>query len=147
MNKTLPDKWVRKAVYDAINDIVVDDFVIPCYDTHVTYNAQKDEPSHYVLMTTQTNDTEKRNKCEWFYESSILLDILTSFGGAGNNGSRLLVDNITDACRNALQDLTLDVASGLEIVKERMDFPADITTDVGAETIFRKFIRLELRIK
>ena len=147
MNKTLPDKWVRKAVYDAINGIVVSDLVIPCYDTHVTYDAQKDEPQHYVLMTTQTNDVEKRNKCEWFYESSILLDIITSFSGAGNNGSRLLVDNITDACRNALQDLTLDVASGLEIVTETMNFPADISTDVGAETIFRKFIRLELTIK
>jgi len=147
MNKTLPDKWVRKAVYDAINDIVVSSFVIPCYDTHVSYNAQQDEPQHYVLMTTQTNDVEKRNKCEWFYESSILLDIITSFSGAGNNGSRLLVDNITDACRNALVDLELDTSSGLEIVTETMNFPADITTDTGAETIFRKFIRLELTIK
>jgi len=147
MNKTLPDKWVRKAVYDAINGIVVDSMVIPCYDTHVTYSAQNDEPNHYVLMTTQTNDVDKRNKCEWFYESSILLDIITSYSGAGNNGSRLLVDNITDTCRNALQDLTLDAASGLEIVTETMNFPSDITTDVGAEVIFRKFIRLELTIK
>ena len=147
MNKSLPDKWVRKAVYDAIDGVVVDGIVIPCYDTHVTYDAQKDEPQHYVLMTTQTSDVDKRNKCEWFYESSILLDIITSFSGAGNNGSRLLADNITDACRNALVDLTLDVASGLEIVQETMNFPADISTDVGAETIFRKFIRLELRIK
>jgi len=147
MNKTLPDKWVRKAVWEAINNIVVDSIAIPCYDTHVTYDAQKDEPQHYVLMTTQTNDVDKRNKCEWFYESSILLDIITSFSGAGNNGSRLLADNITDACRNALQDLTLDVSSGLEIVTETMNFPADITTDVGSEVIFRKFIRLELTIK
>jgi hypothetical protein len=147
MNKTLPDKWVRKAVYDSINNIIVDSIAIPCFDTHVSYDAQKDEPSHYVLMTTQTNDVDKRNKCEWFYESSILLDIITSFSGAGNNGSRLLVDNITDACRNALQDLTLDPSSGLVITTETMNFPADITTDVGAEVIFRKFIRLELRIK
>lgn len=147
MNKTLPDKWVRKAVYDTINNITVDGLLIPCYDTHVTYNAQSDEPQHYVLMTTQTNDVEKRNKCEWFYESSILLDVITSFSGAGNNGSRLLADNITDACRNALQDLTLAPESDLEIVTETMNFPADISTDTGAETIFRKFIRLELRIK
>jgi hypothetical protein len=98
-------------------------------------------------MTTQTNDVSKRNKCEWFWESSILLDIITSFSGAGNNGSRLLADNIADACRNALQDLMLDVGSGLEVVQETMNFPADISTDSGAEVIFRKFIRLELRIK
>ena len=147
MNKSLPDKWVRKAVHDAIDGIVVGSLVIPCYDTHVTYDAQKDEPQHYVLMTTQTNDVSKRNKCEWFWESSILIDIITSYPGAGNNGSRLLADNIADACRNALQDLTLDVGSGLEVVQETMNFPADRSTDSGAEIIFRKFIRLELRIK
>jgi hypothetical protein len=147
MNKTFPDKWIRKAVYNAINNIPVDSLLIPCYDTHVTYDAQKPEPEHYVLMTTQTNEVDKRNKCEWFYESSILLDVITSFSGAGNNGSRLLADNITDACRNALVDLTLDGSSGLEIVTETMNFPADITTDVGAEVIFRKFIRLEFTIK
>jgi hypothetical protein len=147
MNKVFPDKWVRKAVYDAIDGIVVGGFVIPCYDTHVTYDAQKDEPSHYVLMTTQSSEVDKRNKCEWMWESTILLDIITSFSGAGNNGSRLLADNITDACRNALQDLELDVGSGLEIVRLTMDFPADISTDSLAEVIFRKFIRLELRIK
>lgn len=147
MNKSLPDKWVRKAVSDAIDGIVVGGLVIPCYDSHVTYNAQKDEPEHYVLMTTQTNDVEKRNKCEWFWESSILLDIITSFSGHGNNGSRLLADNILDACRSALVGLTLDSSSGLEIVTETMNFPADITTDVGAEVIFRKFMRLEIKIK
>jgi hypothetical protein len=147
MNKTFPDKWIRKAVYNAINNIAVDSLLIPCYDTHVTYNAQKSEPEHYVLMTTQTNEVDKNNKCEWFWESSILLDVITSFSGAGNNGSRLLADNITDACRAALVDLTLDVASGLEIITETMDFPADITTDTGAEVIFRKFIRLEFTIK
>ena len=147
MNKSLPDKWVRKAVWDAINNIVVDTIAIPCYDTHVTYDAQNDEPEHYILMTTQTNDVDKRNKCEWFWESSILIDIITSYSGAGNNGSRLLADNIADACRAALVNLTLDVGSGLEVVQETMNFPADISTDVGAEVIFRKFIRLELRIK
>ena len=146
MNKSLPDKWVRKAVYDAINDIVVDGFEIPCYDSHVVYDAQKDEPAHYVLMTTQTNEVDKANKCEWAWESSILLDIITSFSGAGNNGSRLLADNIAEACRSALEDLQLDAGSGLEINRITMNFPADIVTDTNAEVLFRKFIRLELRI-
>jgi hypothetical protein len=147
MNKALPDKWVRKAVYNAINDISVGGELIPCYDTNVVYDAQRDEPEHYVLMTTQTNDVDKANKCEWFWESSILLDIITSYQGAGNTGSRLLADDIADACRSALVGLTLDVASGLEVVTETMNFPADISTNTGAEVIFRKFIRLELRIK
>ena len=146
MNKSLPDKWVRKAVYGAINGIVVDSQIIPCYDSHVVYDAQKDEPQHYVLMTTQTNDVDKANKCEWRWESSILIDIVTSFSGAGNNGSRLLVDNIAEACRSALEGLQLDSGSGLHIQDITMNFPADIVTDSGAEILFRKFIRLELTI-
>jgi len=147
MNKTLPDKWVRKAVFAVLDDILVDGITIPCYDTHVTYDAQQSEPEHYILMTTQTNDVDKNNKCEWFWESSILLDIITSYSGHGNNGSRLLADNIADAARAALVGLTLDVTSGLVIVTETMNFPADISTDTNSEVIFRKFIRLELQIK
>lgn len=147
MNKSLPDKWVRKAIFDAINDIEVDGILIPCYDMKVVLDAQKDDPQHYILMSTQSNEVDKRNKCEWFYESTILLDIITSYGGRGNPGSRLLADNITDAIRGAIQSLTLDAASGLEIVKQDWEFPADLGADSNAEVIYRKFIRLSLRIK
>lgn len=147
MNKSLPDKWVRKAVYDAINDIVVDGKLIPCFDMKVVLDAQRDDPQHYILMTTQTNEVDKRNKCEWFWESTILLDIITSFSGVGNPSSRLLADNIVDSARAALQSLTLDAGSGLEIVKQDWEFPADLGVDTNAEVIYRKFIRLSLRIK
>ena len=147
MNKSLPDKWVRKAVFDALDNISVDGYLIPCYDMKVTLDAQKDDPQHYILMTTQTNEVDKRNKCEWFWESTILLDIITSYPGGGNTGSRLLADNIVDSARSALQSLTLDVGSGLEIVKQDFEFPADLGVDTNAEVIYRKFIRLSLRIK
>ena len=147
MNKSLPDKWIRKAIFDVLDDLVVDGMLIPCYDTHVVYDAQKDEPEHYILMTTQSNEVDKRNKCEWLWESSILLDIITSYNGAGNPGSRLLADNILEAARSALQGLTLDPGSGLEIITIDWSFPADISTNTGAEVIFRKFLRLELQIK
>ena len=65
MDKALPDKWIRKAVSDAIDGIVVDSIAIPCYDTKVTLDVNSDEPDHYVLMTTQTNEVEKANKCEF----------------------------------------------------------------------------------
>lgn len=147
MNKSLPDKWVRKAIWDVLDDLSVNGHLIPCYDSKVTLDVQKDDPQHYILMTTQTNDVDKRNKCEWFWESTILLDIITSFPGSGNTGSRLLADDIVDSARSALQGLTLDVGSGLEVVKQDWEFPADKVTDTNAEVIFRKFIRLELRIK
>jgi len=144
MNKTLPDKWIRKAVYTAINNIVVDGNTIPCYDTRVTSNII---PDHYILMTTQTNTVQKENKCENFWQSDIVLDIITSYDSTGNPGSRLLADNIMDSVRNLTKSLTLDVACGLTIIFSTQNFPNDITTLTPNETIFRKLMRLELKIK
>lgn len=143
MNKTLPDKFVRKAVFDAINDIVVDTLTIPCFDSEVPEGLEVD---HYVLMTTQTNTVDKSNKCEYWYESSILLDIVTSYSGVGNPGSRLLADNIADAVRSATDVLTLDVSSGLVVLRQTQSFPNDVVTKTSVENIFRKFIRIELTI-
>ena len=143
MNKSLPDKWVRKAVFDAINDIIVDTLTIPCFDSEVPKGLEVD---HYVLMTTQTNTVDKSNKCEYWYESSILLDIVTSYSGVGNPGSRLLADNIADAVRSATDVLTLDAGSGLVILRQTQSFPNDVVTKTSVENIFRKFIRIELTI-
>ncbi len=143
MNKNLPDKWVRKAISEAINNIVVDGKIIPCYDTRVT---GKKNPKAYVLMTTQTNQVQKANKCESRWFSSILLDIVTIYDGAGNTGSRLLADNIADAIRNLTLTLTLDPASELTIVSQNEDFPNDITSETDFQNVFRKFIRYELLI-
>ena len=143
MNKTLPDKFVRKAVFDAINNIVVDTLTIPCFDSEVPEGLEVD---HYVLMTTQTNTVDKSNKCEYWYESSILLDIVTSYSGVGNPGSRLLADNIADAVRSATDVLTLDAGSGLVVLRQTQSFPNDVVTKTSVENIFRKFIRIELTI-
>ena len=147
MVKALPDKWIRKAIFDAIDGIVVDTYVIPCYDTFVTSDVNSDTPSHYVLMTSQSNEVDKGNKCEYDWDSSILLDIITSYDLPGNPGSRLLADNILEAVKDATNDLTLDVASGLTIINQIDSFPNDISTTTKKENIFRKFLRLELKIQ
>ena len=149
MNKTLPDTWIRKAVHSAINNMTVLDvdhsqnIQIPCYDTRVTANGGK---NHYVLMTTQTNTVNKDTKCDNSWESSILLDIVTSFSGAGNTGSRLLADSILDKVRELTDVLTLDTNSGLKIITQTQDFPNDLSTITTTENIFRKFMRIELFI-
>ncbi len=143
MVKTLPDKWVRKAVYDSINNISVDGFLIPCFDQRVTRTQNQDVPSHYVLMTTQSNRIDKLDKCEWNWESQILLDIITSFDLPGNPGSRLLSDNILDAVIAATNNITLDAGSGLTVFSQTPSFPNDIITITKKEAIFRKLMRLE----
>jgi hypothetical protein len=149
MIKTLPDKWIRKAIYDVINNIsVVDEMsgdvlVVKCYDSRVMAD---NDVTQYVLMTTQTNTVDKSTKCGNRWESSILLDVVTTFNGAGNYGSRLLADNILDKVRALTDSLTLDVASGLEVVYQSQDFPNDLVTVTSTENIYRKFMRIELLI-
>ena len=93
MVKPIPDKYVRKAIFTALNNIVVDGNTIPCFDSRVPTDNTK---NHYILMSSQTNDVNKYTKCGSAYESTILLDIITSYYGVGNTGSRLLADNILD---------------------------------------------------
>lgn len=149
MNKSLPDKWVRKAVYDAINNMSVYDvlsdtnILIPCFDSRQTANGGVNA---YVIMSTQTNSVNKDTKCENSWESSILLDIITTYSSAGNLGSRVLADNILDKARELTNALSLDVSSGLTILKQTEDFPNDLVSITPNENVFRKFMRIELFI-
>ncbi len=144
MNKVLPDEWIRKAIFDLIDQITVDEETIFCYDTRITGPL---DPDFYVIMSTQSNEVDKNNKCEYFWESEILLDIRAVYRIPGNTGSRLLVDNILDAVRDLVKDITLDVSSGLEILNIRMSFPNDLNEVNENEIIYRKFLRLDLIIK
>ena len=144
MNKVLPDKWIRKAVYDAFNGTVVDTKTINVYDSqYPSISANNDA---YVLMTVQSNEVIY-NKCSNFWLSDILLEVCTLYTSNANTGSRLLADNILDALRLEMEtDLDL-TGSGLIVDSQLMFFPSDLTTKLTNGSLFRKFIRLELRIK
>lgn len=147
MIKQIPDKWIRKAITDVLHNMTVldeennENINVPCYDTRVPTNNTK---NHYILLTTQTNTVVKGNKCEYSYESSILLDIITSFYSSGNGTSRLLAENILDKARELTNDLQLDNASGLTILRRTQNFPNDISTITPTESVFRKLMRIEL---
>ena len=143
MNKTLPDKYIRKAIHSAINNMAVDGKTIRCFDYRVT---GRKIPDYYTLITTQTNQVNKANKCEYAWESSVLIDIFTRYEGAGNPGSRLFADNILDKVRELTNSLTLDVSSNLKIVWQKQGFPNDIVSLTKTENVFRKFIRIEFYI-
>lgn len=150
MDKNLPDKWIRKAIFTAINNLTVqnpntlDNIQIPCFDTRVPPTNTSD---FYVLMTTQTNEVDKNNKCEWFWESSILLDVVTYYESVGDFGDRQLADNILDEIRNLTNGLVLDVSSNLTVLRQTQNFPNDLSTTTQTEQVYRKFMRLELTIK
>jgi len=146
MNKSLPNKWIRKAISDVLNNVLVDGIGIPIFDTRVSKNMNKAIPMHYILMTTQSNEVDKGTKCEWNWESNILLDIITSYELPGNPGSRVLADDILDTAKDLTKDLVLAPSSGLKILTTKQSFPNDLSTTTQNENIFRNFLRLEFHI-
>ena len=143
MVKTLPDKWIRKAVYNAINNTVVNTFAIPCFDTRVPNN---DKRSFYVIMSTQSNEVDKSVKCGYRWESQILLDVITSYDINGNTGSRLMADDILNSIKTLTDNLTLDISSGLEIITQSQSFPSDLVSTTKNEIVYRKLMRIEFLI-
>ena len=138
----LPDKFVRKALYTLLNNIVVSGNTIKIYDSAVTGRTI---PRYYILMTTQTNFVDEKVKCGDRWQSSILLDIVTRYASTGNTGSRLLADDIAEAVRNLLENkLTLE--GGLNVLEQKLDFPNDLAMVTETESVFRKFIRVEFII-
>lgn len=137
---TLPDKHIRKAVFDALNGMTVNGQSIYVYDIRATnYNGNA-----YVLISTQTNATE-RDKCGFSWLSSCELQVVTR--NPKNAGTRLLADDIADAVINALDGISLSVASGLKILDQSFTFPADLTNESEAEIVVQKIIRYEFRIR
>lgn len=148
MIKQLPDNWVKKAVYDSVNNLTILDpytnanITVPCYNIRVPANGGE---NHYILLTSQTNDQIKPTKCGDEWQSSLLIDVVTSFYGTGNAGTDLLANNIMNEVLQRIEDLTLDVASGLTVLRQNVTL-YDVSTITVNENIFRKLARLEMTI-
>lgn len=141
MITTNPDKFIRKAVFDLINNIVVDTKTIKCYDSRVTGNANLSE---YVLLTAQTKEVEKTNKCEYRWETSLLVEIYTKTTSAGNSGSRVLLNDIEQALIALLTPYV--IVSGFDTLTQNISYEQQLETVTDTENIFRSFLRLNLTL-
>lgn len=135
-----PDKHIRKAIFDKINNIVVSGKTIPCYDSRAT-NA----PSNYVLLTAQTKEVLKETKCDYEWETSTLIEIYTKVSSSGNTGSRVLLNDIEQAVYTLLNPkLTVP---GFANITQNITFENSLETITDTEIIFRSFLRLNLTLK
>ena len=135
-----PDKYIRKAISDNINNIVVSGKTIPCYDSRAT-NA----PSNYVLLTAQSKEVLKETKCDYEWETSTLIEIYTKVTSSGNTGSRVLLNDIEQAVYTLLNP-KLTVA-GFTTITQNITFENSLETITDTEIIFRSFLRLNLVLK
>ena len=136
-----PDKYIRKSVFDLINDIVVSDKVIKCFDTRVTGNAALNE---YVLLTAQTKEIDKSTKCGYDWTTSLLIEIYTKTSSSGNSGSRLLLNDIEQAVYTLLSP-KITVANYTNQT-QNITFETQLETVTTTENIFRSFLRLNLTL-
>ena len=135
-----PDKFIRKAISDNINNIVVSGKIIPCYDSRGT-NA----PSNYVLLTSQTKEVLKETKCEYEWETSTLIEIYTKVTSSGNTGSRVLLNDIEQAIYTLL--LPKLTVQGFTNITQNITFENSLETITDTEIIFRSFLRLNITLK
>ena len=135
-----PDKFIRKAISDNINNIVVSGKIIPCYDSRAT-NA----PSNYVLLTAQTKEVLKETKCDYEWETSTLIEIYTKVSSSGNTGSRVLLNDIEQAIYTLL--LPKLTVQGFSNITQNITFENSLETITDTEIIFRSFLRLNITLK
>lgn len=134
-----PNKWVRKAFYDACNGMTVDALTIPVYDVRAT-NYSGD---NYILLSTQLNSPD-RTKCGFSWEHTVELQIVTR--KKKNAGSRLLGDNIVDAVLINCANLTLDAGSGMEILDQEVEVGPELLNETESEIVIQHIIRYIMRI-
>lgn len=144
MTKELPDKYIRKAISTALTGLIVDAVNVPTYDFRVYNN---DNPEAYVLMTTQTNNVIRDNKCGDYWQNNTLLEIVAKKPITSNAGSRLLADNVANEVRDILSTglLVLDTPD-LKIITQSMQFQSDLVTNGIKFTWYRKFLQLTFKI-
>lgn len=130
-----PNKYVRKAIYDAVNG------TYPCFDTQVTGNLN---PTQYVLISTQDKEIDKATKCGNRWVSYTLLDIVCIYNGAGNTGSRLANDDIENAILGLIENISI---TGYTVLNTRYEFPSNLDSSTATQTVFRNFIRIILTLE
>jgi len=130
-----PNKYIRKAIYDAVNA------TYPCFDTQVT---GKLNPTQYVIISTQDKEDINPNKCGHRWEVATLLDLVCIYNGAGNVGSRVANDDMENAILGLIANVQI---SGFTVLNRVYEFPSNLDTSTSTQTVYRNFIRLVLTLE
>lgn len=136
-----PDKYIRKALTAMFNNIVVSSKTIKCYDMRV---SQNENIENYILLTSQNKERNKGNKCEYRWDCSILIEIFCKATSSGNNGSRVLLNDIEEKI-NELLDTNFPV-DNFQVLTKNWNTEAQLETITEFEIITRSFVRLDLTL-
>lgn len=139
----LPDKWIRQALFNALDGQVVDGDPIPVFDSLATVDP---EPSKYILLQVQSNVSTELTFCGYEWTHSATLEVFTRSLDNGNPGSRLAVNNIVDMLLSQVQNLTLDPGSNLNIHRITASLPGGFYEKDDGYVVAASTVLLQFRI-
>ena len=132
-----PDKWIRKYFSNALTGLTVSGKSIPISDMRLPANSDA-----YILMTTIDKSHDQETKCGKVWNFQQTLDIVTIY--QGNSGSRLLCDDIHEAVLNACNNITVQ---HFTVQSTSYEFAPDLSSSDSTQTIFRKIIIFNIKLK
>jgi hypothetical protein len=131
-----PDKHIRKAIYDLLNNIVVSGKTIKCYDARVYGNQ---DVTDYIILANQTKNVDKATKCEYRWQGSVLIEIYTR-----SSSSRVLLNDIEEAVTELLTPkISVD---NYEVIFQNINYLTQLESFTDTENIYRSLLTLELTL-
>lgn len=131
-----PDKYIRKAIYDLLNNIVVSGKTIKCFDARVFGNQ---DVSDYIILANQTKNIDKATKCEYRWNGTIMIEIYTR-----SSSSRVLLNDIEQAVTDLLSPkITVE---NYEVIYQDISYVTQLESFTDTENIYRSFMTLELTL-
>jgi hypothetical protein len=131
-----PDKYIRKAIYDLLNNIVVSGKTIKCFDARVFGNQ---DVSDYIILGNQTKNIDKANKCEYRWNGTVMIEIYTR-----SSSSRVLLNDIEQAVTDLLSPkITVD---NYDVIYQDINYVTQLESFTDTENIYRSFMTLELTL-
>jgi hypothetical protein len=131
-----PDKYIRKAIYDLLNNIVVSGKTIKCFDARVFGNQ---DVTDYIILGNQTKNIDKANKCEYRWNGTVMIEIYTR-----SSSSRVLLNDIEQAVTDLLSPkITVD---NYEVIYQDLTYVTQLESFTDTENIYRSFMTLELTL-
>lgn len=131
-----PDSKLRTAMYTAFSGITFNSGAVK------TYSGIPENPLYpYILIANQSTG-ETQNKDPYFWETDVLIEIVTSF--RGGSGSKSPADEIADDVMDAMYNLTL--ADTFKIDEVRLDFSDYLIGETDTAKIIRKLLRFNIRL-
>lgn len=132
-----PDKYIRKFFVSALSNMVVGGKTIKVYDTHTPNNED-----NLIILSTQTGSNDWETKCGITKNRIIEIQVITRF--KGNAGNRQLLDDIIEEIQQRCQNIQID---NFTVQNWSFSVSNDFVSPTTTETIFRKIINYNLKIK